>query len=152
MSHAHTVSSAVHYLQHAADAGTGQVMGLAGCWKLSHGCALTMLAGQAGELRVAHGRVWVTFADAYLDPKVRAGDYFLEAGESLALPAGSAVVMESFVAGQASAAYFSWEPEVQHGGAAQLFGDLLRAMGFVAGAVRRLLRGLAVGLLGGVRA
>ncbi len=151
MSRSHAISSAVHYLQHAVDAGSGQVMGLAGCWKLSHGCALTMLASQAGELRVAHGRVWITFADAYLDPTVRAGDYFLEAGESLVVPTGRAIVMESFAAGDASAAYFIWEPVAQASGAAQLFSELRLALGLAAGAAGRLLRGLAGGLMGGVR-
>lgn len=151
MSHVQAISNAVHYLQHAADPGTGQIMGLAGCWKLAHGRALTLLSGQAGELRVAHGRVWVTFDDAGQDVRVRAGDYFLEAGQSMAVPAGCSVVMESFAAGEASAAYFSWQPAAQPRGVVQLFGDLLLALQLVAGAARRLLRGLAVGLLGGVR-
>ena len=152
MSRSHAISSAVHYLQHAVDAGTGQVMGLAGCWKLSHGCALTLLASQTGELRVAHGRVWVTFDDAGSDCKVRAGDYFLEAGESLTLPAGRALVMESFAVGDASAAYFVWEPVAQASSAAQLFRELRLALGMAAGAAGRLVRGLAGGLMGGVRA
>ena len=151
MSRPHAISPAVHYLQHAVDAGAGQVMGLAGCWKLSHGCALTLLASQTGELRVAHGRVWLTFADAYLDPTVRAGDYFLEAGESMTLPAGRPLVMESFAVGDASAAYFIWEPVAPASGAAQLFTDLRLALGIAASAARRLLRGLAGGLMGGVR-
>ncbi|MES2415316.1 MAG: DUF2917 domain-containing protein [Pseudomonadota bacterium] len=150
--HFQAVSPVVHYLQHAADAGTGQVVGLAGCWKLSHGSALTLLAGQAGKLRIAHGRVWITFDDAGQDSVVRAGDHFLEAGESIALAAGRSLVMESFVSGQATAAYFTWEPVPQTSGAMQLLRDLLVAVGLVGSAAARLVRGVAGGLMGGARA
>lgn len=150
--HSQAVSSAVHYLQHVADAGTGKVVGLAGCWKLGHGSALTLLVGQAGKLRIAHGRVWITFDDAARDPVVRAGDHFLEAGESMELAAGRSLVMESFAVGQATAAYFTWEPVVQPSGAAQLFRDLCVAMGLAGSAATRLVRGVASGLMGGARA
>lgn len=155
MSHAQVnqqlISSDAYYFQHAADPGTGQIVGLAGCWKLGHGRALTLLSGQAGELRVAHGRVWVTFDDAGQDVRVRAGDYFLQAGESMAMPAGCSLVMESFAVGGASAAYFTWEPAAQARGVVQLFSDLLMALRLVGNAAGRLVRGLAVGLMGGVR-
>lgn len=145
-------SSAVHYLQHAADAGTGKVEGLAGCWKLGHGSAMTLLVGQAGKLRIAHGRVWITFDDAAHDPIVRAGDHFLEAGESLDLAGGRSLVMESFAMGQATAAYFTWEPVARSSGAAQLFRDLCVALGLAGSAAVRLVRSLAGGLVGGARA
>lgn len=145
-------STAVHYLQHAADADAGQVMNLAGCWKLCQGSALTLLAGQAGKLRIAHGRVWITFDDAAHDPVARAGDHFLEAGESLALSAGRSLVMEPFAVGEATAAYFTWEPVARASSAVQLFRDLRVALGMAGGAAARLIRGLAGNLMGGARA
>jgi len=54
--------------------------------------------------------------------------------------------------GDASAAYFVWEPVAQASSAAQLFRELRLALGMVAGAAGRLVRGLAGGLMGGVRA
>ncbi len=84
-----------HYLPQASDATTNQVEGLAGCWKLGAGRALTVHASQAGVLRIAHGRVWLTFSNAGHDLRVRAGDHFLSRGESLSLAGGEAVVMES---------------------------------------------------------
>lgn len=83
---------------------------LAGCWKLAPEQALTLQAPEAGVLRIAHGRVWVTFDHADDRASLRAGDYFLSRGQSLVLQAGESLVMESFGAGHAASAYFSWEP------------------------------------------
>ena len=78
---------------------------------LPAGRALTVRARQAGVLRITQGRVWITFSHADKDLRVPAGDYFCSAGESLALAAGQAVVMESWSAGEGGgAAAFSWEP------------------------------------------
>lgn len=90
-----------------------------GCFKLPTHHALTLNIKAPGELRIAHGRVWVTFADAAQDATVRAGDHFLQAGELLRLACGQQVVVEAFDAQPASSvsspvnssAYFSWEPD-----------------------------------------
>ncbi|MES2361163.1 MAG: DUF2917 domain-containing protein [Pseudomonadota bacterium] len=153
MDHASTSSSAVHYLQQATHAGTGQVNGLAGCWKLAPGRALSLRAGQAGELRVAEGRVWITFDDAGQDSRVRAGDYFLSQGERLPLLPGQSLVMESFAGSHTAApVYFSWEPAVAAVGLRTGLLQLRMALGLVAAAAGRLVRGLMGGLSSGVRA
>lgn len=148
-----------HYLQQATDATSGRVEALSGCWKLAAGRALTVHASQAGVLRIAHGRVWVTFNNAGQDLRVRAGDHFLSRGESLSLSSGEAVLMESYGVGHASSAYFSWEPAAAasavpalkatgwRAGVVQPLVDLRLALGLVAGAVGRLGRGLGRGVL-----
>jgi len=154
------------FLQQATDATTGQVDGLAGFWKLGAGRALTLHATHAGVLRIAHGRVWATFDAASQDIQVRAGDHFLGRGESLTLKAGESLVMESFSAGHAASAYFSWEPVVACAAvrqpAAELAGwragvleplsDLRAAFGLATGALGRLARGLVLGAAAAVEA
>jgi hypothetical protein len=80
-----------HDLPPAIDAARGRLEGLPGCWKLGAGKALTVHARQAGLLRIAHGRAWLTFHNAAQDLRVRAGDHFLSCGESLSLSPGEAV-------------------------------------------------------------
>ena len=103
--------------------------------------------------------VWATFNKAGQDLRVRAGDHFLSRGESLSLSAGEAVVMESYGVGHASSAYFSWEPAAAasavptsrptgwRAGVVQPLLDLRLALGLAAGAVGRLARGLAGGVV-----
>lgn len=67
--------------------------------RLPAGHALTLRARQAGVLRIVQGRVWITFSHADQDLRVRAGDHFFSAGQSLPLSAGDAVVMEPWGAG-----------------------------------------------------
>lgn len=66
-------------------------------------------------MRIAHGRVWVTFGNSADDAGVRAGDHFLNAGEVLRLACGQQVVMEAFDTQSGSSVntpvYFSWEPD-----------------------------------------
>jgi|GEM_PF-780864 len=154
------------FLQQATDATTGQVDGLAGFWKLGAGRALTLHATQAGVLRIAHGRVWATFDSASQDAEVRAGDHFLSRGESLTLKAGESLVIESFSAGHAASAYFSWEPVAAcaavrqpaaepagwRAGVLQPLSDLRAAFGLAAGALGRLARGLVLGAAAGFEA
>ena len=153
------------FLQQASDATNGHVAGLAGFWKLGTGRALTLRASQAGVLRIAHGRVWATFDHASQDIQVRAGDYFLGRGDSLSLRAGESLVMESFSAGHAASAYFSWEPTAAcaevtqlaepsswRAGVLQPLVDLRAAFGLAAGALRRLGRGLLLGAAAAVEA
>lgn len=152
------------FLQQASDATNGHVAGLAGFWKLGSGRALTLRASQAGVLRIAHGRVWATFDSASQDIHVRAGDHFLGRGESLSLRAGESLVIESFSAGHAASAYFSWEPaacaEVAHMqepsgwrvGVMQPLVDLRAAFGLAGSALGRLARGLVMGAAAAVEA
>ncbi|WP_341909668.1 DUF2917 domain-containing protein [Polaromonas sp. YR568] len=128
---------------------------LAGCWKLAPGQALTLQASEPGVLRIAHGRVWVTFDHADDRASLRAGDYFLSRGQSLLLQAGESLVMESFGAGHAASAYFSWEPVPAlqpaatagswRAGMVAPLADLRLAAGLAGRALGALARGLLVG-------
>ena len=82
-----------------------------GCFKLPYRHAMTLAITAPGELRIAHGQVWVTFANAALDASSRAGDHFLQPGEVLRLACGQKVVMETLDARPDAAAYFSWAPD-----------------------------------------
>ena len=161
MDHAIAHHSGNHYLPQATHAATARAEGLPGCWKLGADRALTLHARQAGVLRIAHGRVWVTFNNAGRDLRVRAGDHFLSRGESLSLSAGETVVMESFGMGHASSAYFNWEPVAAahpvpvkatgwRAGVVQSLLDLRLALGLAGGATGRLARGLAGGVAAAV--
>ena len=141
-------------------AGTDAV---SGCWKLGDGRALTLRPTRPGVLRIAHGRVWITFDQAQRDDGVRGGDHFLGAGDSLQLLPGQALVMESWNVAQDAAAYFSWDPLPDaaglvvaerrasvlvrnpqwRAGVLQPLRDLRLAAGLAATASGRLLTGLA---------
>jgi hypothetical protein len=126
-----------------------------GCFKLPTQRALTLTIRAPGELRIAHGRVWVTFGNSADDASVRAGDHFLNAGEVLRLACGQQAVMESLQAQPDSSVYFSWEPDaalssaaasrrVQHAHAEvrQPLLDLGTALHQAAWALGRLMHGL----------
>jgi hypothetical protein len=136
-----------------------------GCFKLQLSHALTLNAGVPGELRIAHGRVWVTLGNAADHTAARAGDYFLSAGEVLRLAGGQQVVIEAIDAQSRSSvsesAYFSWEPEAAmshavlprprqsgHIDVRQPLRDLGLAMHLAGNALGRLVQGLAAGLSG----
>ena len=134
-----------------------------GCFKLSAGRALSLTPAAPGELRIAHGRVWLTFGHAADNAAVRAGDYFFDAGDLVHLYPGQQLVMEVHHQnsdGNASdAVYFSWEPDTAPSLAASLrrahctqidvqlplrdLGSALHQAGRVLG---RLAQGLAVNL------
>lgn len=78
-----------------------------GCWKLAAGRAVTLRPTARGDLRIAQGRVWATLDGPHAR---RAGDLFLEAGETLALRAGQRVVLEPYGAAGPCAAAFDWVP------------------------------------------
>jgi hypothetical protein len=126
-----------------------------GCWKLAAGRAVTLQPASPGHLRIAQGRVWATLTGPHAR---RAGDLFLQAGESLPLRAGQRVVLEPFGAtGQPLAAAFDWVPapavQAAHwpSAVAQPASDLRLALGSAGfalrGAAGALLR-LAAGVLG----
>lgn len=135
---------------------------VAGCWKLGDGRALTLRPTESGVLRIAHGRVWVTYNHAQQDDGVRGGDHFLGAGDDLKLLPGQVLVMESWGAAKNAAAYFSWDPlpasagmaispatrrVLAVSGVAQPLRDLRVALGLATTASGRLVLGLA-GLAG----
>ena len=66
-----------------------------GCFKLQRGRAMTLTLKTAGELRLAHGSAWLTYAVAANDVTALAGDHFLNAGQAMRLKAGQTVVLEA---------------------------------------------------------
>lgn len=111
--------------------GFSGLSGLSGNWTLEAGRAITLRVVQPGALRIAQGRLWVTFDDAGLDSRVHAGDYFLSAGDSLQLATGQTLVMESFAAGVASAAHFLWTPAASAPGLTQRLMDIREGLWLV---------------------
>jgi hypothetical protein len=83
----------------------------AGSWKLEAGRALTLHPSEAGELRVAQGRLWATLDGPHAGSLRGLGDLILEPGTPLRLRAGQRVVLEP-ADGQLPA-YFAWELVVQ---------------------------------------
>lgn len=106
------------------------------CQMLAPGRALTLQAQQAGWLRVSEGRVWATLEGPHTGPANDRGDWFLSAGDELALLAGQRVVLESSAATAANLpASYEWVPAVVGVGAVA---ELGQALGLLARAVRRL--------------
>lgn len=78
--------------------------------KLAVGQALSLQPRQAGLLRVAKGQVWVTLGVAPHGARNELGDYFLRAGEQLAVSPGQKVVLEPFERAQQQSVFFDWTP------------------------------------------
>jgi hypothetical protein len=128
---------------------------LPGTWKLGSGRAISLHPREDAVLRVAHGRVWVTFDTQRVGHGNELGDYFLVAGEELTVQAGQRAVVESFGSQQHDTAYFSWDAlpaavrspvrAVSHWQLAVLqpLADLRGALGLAGGALVRLAAGLA---------
>ena len=127
-----------------------------GCFKLSSGQALSLTPRASGELRIAHGRVWATFANASGDVSARAGDHFVNAGEALRLQPGQQLVLEAYDNAPQGHVYFSWEPDAAmnrvalprraqhtHAEVRQPLLDLGKALQHAAWAFGRLVQGLA---------
>lgn len=127
-----------------------------GCFKLSAGRAMSLTPRVPGELRMAHGRVWVTFANAAGDASVRAGDHFVNAGEALRLQPGQQLVLEAYEKNVNESVYFNWEPDavlslaasprrpqLAHAEVRQPLLDLAAALHQAGWAFGRLVQGLA---------
>ncbi|RYZ03375.1 MAG: DUF2917 domain-containing protein, partial [Comamonadaceae bacterium] len=80
---------------------------LPGTWKLGSGRAATLRPREDGTLRIAHGRVWLTFDGPHAGAANDQGDRFLGAGDHVRVRAGRRVVIESCDAAQP--VYFSWD-------------------------------------------
>ncbi|MET0310843.1 MAG: DUF2917 domain-containing protein [Burkholderiaceae bacterium] len=114
---------------------------LPGTWKLGAGRAVTLQPREGGLVRIAHGRVWVTFDGPHDSLR---GDLFLCAGEGLAVEAGQRAVMESFGSAHDAPAYFTWEPAAGrapagtrwHAAVVQPLADLRLALGSAGFALR----------------
>ena len=122
---------------------------LPGTWKLAAGRAITLQPHEAGILRMAHGRMWVTYDGPHGGPLNDLGDHVVGAGESLMLQAGQRLVVEAWSA--KAPAYFTWDPLPAPAPSAtprlarvvQPLADLRLALLLAAGAAGRLVTGLA---------
>ncbi|WP_372662918.1 DUF2917 domain-containing protein, partial [Hydrogenophaga sp.] len=125
-----------------------------GSWKLAAGAALSLHPRRAGCLRLAAGRVWVTLGGPYAGHGNERGDLFLQAGESVAVPAGARLVVESVQAPAMGPARFDWsehaEAKVGVGARPSRFQsqvvcparDLVQALAQAGGALLRLFGGV----------
>ena len=135
-----------------------------GHWLLQTGRAITLLPAAGGHLNVANGELWATLSDARsawprLTPQARLErcatfkDYFLHAGESMAVPPGARVVIESTGRSQTTPTAFAWSPSITHAkqpaqprraGVVQASSELAQALAQVARALRHLAAALLV--------
>lgn len=130
-----------HELQQSFDA-----IGVARCWNLAAGQVLSLRPRKAGVLRIREGRAWVTLDERPSGHGPDAGDYFLLAGEQLAVQPGRHLVLESLDEGALS---FEWLPAAQTASRPQpepllhILGDLYAATRLAGNALLRFLRALA---------
>lgn len=121
--------------------------GLAGCWKLAPGQALSLRPRIAGVLRIRQGRAWATLGERPSGHGPLAGDHFLLPGEQLLVQPGRHLVLESLDQG---ALGFEWLPAARTPSRPQpepllhTLGDLYLAVRLAGSALLRLLRGLLV--------
>ncbi len=81
----------------------------AGCFRLEPGRAITLAPARPGRLRITQGSAWVTLGGPYQGPLNDQGDLFLQAGETLNVPAGARLVMEPLaLRGEGGAVWFDW--------------------------------------------
>lgn len=134
------VSLGDHELQQSFDA-----IGVARCWNLAAGQVLSLRPRGAGTLRIREGRAWVTLDERPTGHGPDAGDYFLRAGDRLAVAPGRHLVLESL---DQDVLGFEWLPlaaaRPQHRSEPllQSLGDLYTAAQLAGGALLRFLRGL----------
>jgi hypothetical protein len=81
---------------------------LPGTWKLAAGKAITLEPRDSGILKIAHGRLWVTFEGPHHGRLNESGDHVMGVGEQLQLKPGQRIVLEPWNEG--CPAYFSWDP------------------------------------------
>lgn len=120
-------------------------------WRLDTRRAMSLRPQVPSRLHITQGRAWVTLGQAHEGAGNESGDLVLNAGESLAVPAGARLVMEPWQPG-AGPVRFDWcaEPEARSREQAGRFGrevvtpsrELGVALGQAGLAFARLLRGL----------
>jgi len=123
-----------------------------GFWKLAAGRALSLQPRQPGWLRVAQGQVWVTLGARHQGAGNELGDFFLHAGEQLAVRPGQHLVLEPFERAQQQAVFFEWTPSLEAEQApavqnAEAVTLPLRDLGLALGLVGSALAHLGIGLL-----
>lgn len=137
-----------------------------GHWLLQTGRAVTVLSRGGGQLSIARGQIWATLGSAApcrylpwhrapLQPCATLKDYFLSAGDTLRVPPGARVVIESLLRTHDLPVAFNWSytaplararryglkspaTRASHAELAQATGELGAALSQVARALRRL--------------
>ena len=121
----------------------------AGGWTLDAARAAAICPRKPSVLQITRGQAWVTLTGPHAGHGNERGDVFLQAGESLHIPAGQRVVLESLGKPGAEPVRFDWVPaavptgSVQYQQAvAQPLSDLLQSLHSAAGAAGRLVAGM----------
>lgn len=133
-----------------------------GNWLLQTGRAISLMPAAGGQLTVARGRLWATLGEG--GPPLRRNarlarcatlqDHFLNAGDTLLVPPGARLVIESMACAQTAPAAFAWGllPQLalqtarpRRAGVVQAAGEVVQALGQVAHALRRLMHAVLAG-------
>ena len=124
-----------------------------GFWKLAPGAGAELAAAQRGAFWVAQGQVWVTLDVQQQGAGNELGDYFLHAGEQLAVSPGQHLVLEPFERADRQAVFFEWTPSCAIEGTVaahdanavtQALRDLGLALSMVGAALAHLYAGLVM--------
>ncbi|WP_439517991.1 DUF2917 domain-containing protein [Hydrogenophaga sp.] len=121
-------------------------------WRLDARRAMSLRPKVASRLYITQGRAWVTLGVPAQGRGNELGDHMLEAGQSLAVPAGARVVMEPWQPAHPMPVRFEWcsEAEARAAEVESRFGrevatpgrELVVALGQAGWAFVRLVRGL----------
>lgn len=125
-----------------------QILRRAGSWRLTPQRAMSLLPRKDSQLLIVQGTAWITLEKPLHHWARSDGDHFLQAGQTLHVPAGTRCVMES--RDSQEDLYFDWRgmppSMVAHRSAQaswpELFRQWLQALDQLAGASGRLVRGL----------
>ena len=136
-------------MSHAAVASVSRVSP-AGAWRLHPGHAMSLHPRAASLLRIHRGWVWVTLGAPGAPSPQDSGDRFLQAGESLVVPAGARLVMEPLAPhGATEPVSFDWTGAPAPVAAGRFGRDvvvpmreLAGALGLAGVALARVLRGV----------
>mgnify|MGYP003595749286 CR=1 FL=1 len=119
-----------------------------GGWTLAASRAMALSPRKPFTLAVLQGAVWVTLTGPHAGHGNERGDVFLQAGDSLAVPAGQRVVLEALGRAGDGAVRFDWVPaptaqaaSLWQQSVAQPLADLGQALRSAAGAAGRLVVG-----------
>ena len=121
-----------------------------GDWTLAASRAMAMCPRKPSTLRVTQGQAWVTLTGPHAGHGNERGDVFLQAGQTLHIPAGQRVVLESLGNPGSAPVRFDWLPaaaaatgSVQYQqSVAQPLSDLVQSLHSAAGAAGRLVAGV----------
>lgn len=120
----------------------------AGTWHLAPQRAMSLLPRKNSQLLIVQGCAWITW-DKPIGHGARAdGDHFLEAGQTIDVPAGARLVMEARHA--KDALHFDWremppglaQHRIPKAGVSELARQWVQAWAQVGWATARLVRGL----------